>query len=141
MGLSAVANLADEPDHSLTRRRIEAVSWFVEENQLRAVNDCLSQFGKLLHTQRIGIKIAVSRFAQAYIKERFMSAFERGLRRQARQFSHQSHEMHSAHFRNVRIALRHVTHHWFYLLRVGGDVLAEDMCRTRRWRVEPEQRV
>src|SRR6185369_8427816 len=49
VSLATVANLPDEFDHSLTRRRIKSVGWLVEKDQSRPVNDSLGEFGELFH--------------------------------------------------------------------------------------------
>ena len=105
------------------------------------MNDRLREFGQLLHAQRISIETAITRFAEADVEQRFVRAFERGFRRQARQLGHQPHEMHRAHLRDERIALRHVADQRSDLFRVGADVLAEDVGGAGRRRMKAEQRV
>ena len=51
---STVSNLADHADHALSRRRIEPVRRFVENQQLGPVDDRLRQLRQLLHAQRVG---------------------------------------------------------------------------------------
>src|SRR6266545_5749107 len=106
IGLAAIANLAHEPDHSLTSRRIEAVGGFIEKDQARPVNYRLGQFGKLFHSQRISFETTVASFSQTYIKKGLVSALKRGFGRQTRQLGHQSHKTDGAHLRDKRIAFR-----------------------------------
>src|SRR6185369_3676008 len=109
VSLATVANLPDEFDHSLTRRRIESVGWLVQKDQSRPVDDCLREFGELFHAERISAELAITRFAQSYVEERFVRAFKRGFGRQTRQFSHQANEVNASHVGNERVALGHVT--------------------------------
>ena len=48
---------------------IEAVGRLVEEQHLGAVHDRLRQLGELLHAQRVGLELAVARFAEADVEQ------------------------------------------------------------------------
>ena len=83
VSLAAVANLANELDHSLPRRRIEPVGRLIEKDQSRPVDDGLRKLRKLFHSKRIRSNLAIARFAQPYVKQGFVCPFERRFRRQA----------------------------------------------------------
>ena len=78
-----IAHLADQLQHAIARRRVEAIGGFIEKDQTRAVDDSLRELGELLHAERVGAELAIARFAQANVKQRLVRAFERRIRRQA----------------------------------------------------------
>ena len=51
VGLAAVANLTNEPDHAYAGRRVKPIGWLIEKDQPRTVNNCLGQLGQLFHPQ------------------------------------------------------------------------------------------
>ncbi len=75
--VAGVADLLDQPDHPLPRRRVEAVGRLVEEQQPRPVDERLGQLGPLLHPQRVGLEVPVARLAEADEVERLVGALER----------------------------------------------------------------
>src|ERR1700682_5905251 len=99
----------------------------------------LGQLRQLLHAQRISIETAITSFAEANVKERFMGTLERSLRRQTRKFGHQADEMHRTHFGNKRISFRHIADERADLLGISDDVAAEDVGSAGSWWMKPEQ--
>src|SRR6185295_14174528 len=53
VSFAAVADLANQLDHSSSRGRIEPVRRLIEKNQARPVNDRLRKLGQLLHPKRV----------------------------------------------------------------------------------------
>ena len=123
---SAVADLANKRDHPATRRRIEAVGRLVEDDKFRPVHDRLCEFGELLHPERVTVDRPVAGFAEADEKESFVCTFESVISGNARELRHQTHEVNARHFRDERVALRHIPDRRPHLLRIRRDVLPED---------------
>src|SRR5580692_7544285 len=134
-----LTHFLDHADHALARRRIEAVGGFIQNNELGSVYDGLSQFGELLHAQRIGADLAVARFAQADVEEGFVRAFKRGLRRQSRQFAHETDERNRSHIGDKRVVFRHVADNAADLFGLGTDIVTEDASSTGGGLVETEE--
>ena len=74
--VAAVANLANQLDHAIARRRIQSIGRLVEEYQFRPMSDCLRQLRHLLHAQRIRSDLAVTDLAKTDVKQGFVSALE-----------------------------------------------------------------
>jgi hypothetical protein len=92
-------------------------------------------------SRKISVETAIARLAEAYVEERFVSAFESSLGRQAGQLTHQPHEVNGAHLGDERIALRHVADQRADLFGFVGNVEAEDVRSAGRRLMKSEQRV
>src|SRR5437764_11538229 len=105
MHIAGVTDLANELNHAIARRRIQAVRWFIEKDQLWPMSDRLRELRKLLHAQRVRSQFAIPHFAQAYIEQRFMRPFESLVGRQSRELCHVTNETHAGKIGDKSIAL------------------------------------
>src|SRR5215813_12974668 len=87
-----VADLLHKLNHALASGWVKPIGGFVEDEQMRSVDNRHSKFRHLLHAERIAAEFPVSSFTQAHIKEGFMSTFHRSFRRKTRELGHHSDE-------------------------------------------------
>src|ERR1700679_2048198 len=104
-----LADILDELDHALASDGIEAVGRLVKNEQAWAMRQGLGQLDELLHTQRIGVDLAVAGLAQSDVEQRFMGALKRNAGRHAGQLCHVANEAHAAHVADEGVVLEHVT--------------------------------
>ena len=103
-----VRQVAHQLQHLVAALRVHAVGRLVEEQQIGVVDERLRQLDALLHARRIGLDVAVARFAQAHVVEHFVRALHRVDRGEAGQLAAIGDERHRVHAGNVAVALRHV---------------------------------
>ena len=108
MNAAGVANLADQLDHAGTGRRVQSIGRLIEEQQLRAMRNCLRQLGHLLHSQRVRPEFTIASFTQTDVIKRLVSALDGFRGREAAQFGHHAHESYSTHIGDERIVLGHI---------------------------------
>ena len=139
--LARIPDLADQPQHPETRRRVETVRRFVQKQEARPVGDRLRQLEQLLHAQRIGLDVAVARLAQTDVEEDLVRALESRLGRQPRKLRHQPHETHAGDAGDEGVPLGHVADPPPEFPALGRDVHVEQAGGSRGWLVEAEQGV
>jgi hypothetical protein len=122
-------------------RRVETIGRLIEEQQLGPVRDGLRELGELLHPQRILFHLAITRLAQADVKQRFVRSLERGIRGQPGQFRHVADEFHRTHSGDERIVLGHVADEVAHAADPGADVVAGNARGAAKRAVEAEQRI
>src|ERR1043165_2939416 len=135
----AVADFAYQANHALARWRVKPVGRLGQNDKLWPMHNRLREFRQLLHAERIGLDISITRFAETDIEKSFMRSLKRSVGWQAGQLAHQADEMDAGHFGDERIALRHIADEGAYLFRSGHDVLAEDVRRAACRRMKAEQ--
>jgi hypothetical protein len=111
------------------------------KQQLRSVRNRLRELGELLHSERIGLELAVARLAEADVEQRLVRPFERRPRRQAGKLGHHAHEADRREAGDERLALRHVAETLPHRAGLGRDVAPEDARPAGRGRVETEDGV
>ena len=90
------------------------------------MHDRLRQLCQLLHPERKRIDVAIARFSQPDKEKRFMRTLERRPRRQSRKFRHETHKVDARHFRDERIAFRHVADQRLDLICLAANVAAQN---------------
>ena len=103
-----VLHLGDELEHAPAGGGIEAVGRFVEHDQLRSVHDRLGELRHLLHPERVGPELAVTRLAEPDVEQHLVGLLERGFRRKAGELGHLAHEGDRRHVADERVVLGHV---------------------------------
>ncbi len=136
---AAVADVADEIDHPLAGRWIEAVGRLVEHEQPGPVDQGLGELDHLLHPGGEGAHLAVARLAETDVEERLVGSFEGGLRRQAAEFGHEPDEVDRGDVGDIGVGLGHVADLGADLFADDDELPAEDPSAARGRRVEAEQ--
>ena len=92
------------------------------------MNNGLRELRHLLHAKREGPEFAITRFAEAYVEERFVCAFERLLGRQSGKFRAEADEGNRRHIRYEAVVLRHVADECTNLADLRADVETHHPC-------------
>jgi hypothetical protein len=136
-----VRDVAYELEHLVASLGIHPVGRLVEEEQVRIVDERLRELDALFHAGRVGLDVAVSRFAEADVVEHFMRALHRVGARQPCQLAAVRHEGDRRHARNVPVGFRHIADAAADLERRGLHIVAEHAHVAAVGRDEAEQRL
>ena len=135
-----VLHLGDELEHAPARGRIEAVGRFVEHDQLRSVHDRLGELRHLLHPERVGPELAITRLAEPDVEQHLVGLLERRFRRKAGELGHLAHEGDGRHVADERVVLGHVADARARFAHAVRAIEAENARAPGAGAEEPEQR-
>ena len=90
-----VGQVAGQFEHFLPAGRVHAVGRFVEDQQLRIVDDGRRQLEPLLHAGGIGLHFAIAGFAEPDVVEHLVRPLQRVVGRHAHQFAGVGDELHA----------------------------------------------
>ncbi len=118
---------------------IKTVGRFIEKNDLRVVNNRLSQLQPLLHPGRVGIDLAITLLAHADEVEHLVRALAGDLKGQPAQLRAIGDVLAPRHARDMAILLRSITDALADIAAFMSDFAAKQLGRAGSDRLKLEQ--
>jgi hypothetical protein len=133
------ADAADQVEHLVASGRVEAVGRFVQEHELRVVDEGLRELHPLAHPGGVAADRAVALLVQADVPERVGGAFAGGGRGEAAHAGHVHDELGRGHVRRQAVVFGHESDALPDPQALARDVEPQHGRGAGRRRQQPEQ--